>query len=442
MGSDAWLEGVLADVPGEPFDNRLNAWRDSLPEGLREVVNRIATAMGGIWLVGGSVREALLGREQFDFDLATTLNPDKLLEIFPRALPTGVQFGTVTVRIDGCDEMFEVTTLRKESDYGDGRRPDVVDFGTSLKIDLSRRDFTINAIAVDLGRQLIHDPFDGRKDLSEMRLRAVGNASHRLSEDGLRLMRGYRFMDQGERGVWLPDEELSTALREQQPMLDNVANERVWHEFSRILTGNNAADVIERMREDGMLSRILPGWDADTSPQHVLQAPKEDLAICRLVLLAAEINHERWRVLEDDLRVLKTSNNDRSRFMSLHRLLGTLPDPTNLSELRRYRFGTGNAIQAHLSIEDTLRPEVSASVRDALQSLRPLTAGDLPIIDGYAIASATGMPMGRRLGQLKSWLHRMQIELDLAGSEQVLALLDVIDWAGGDPESWPGPSWP
>ena len=442
MAENVWLEGLLADVPGTPLNEILSAWKEGLPESLKEVVNRIASADGGVWIVGGSVREAILGRGQYDYDLATTLLPAKILEIFPKALPTGIRFGTVTVRMEGFEDMFEVTTLRTESQYGDGRRPDIVDFGECLSVDLSRRDFTINAIAVDLSRELIHDPFGGMNDLQNQHLKAVGNAKQRLSEDGLRLLRGYRFMDQGERGIWIPDEELATALREQQSMLEKVASERIWAEFSRILRGLNAPEILERMRQDGMLSRILPGWDADTILQRALEATESDAEICRLVLLAAEIPHERWRIIEHDLRTLTLSNQERKKFMILHQLLGNLPDPSSEAELRRYRAGVGVNIDAHLSLEKALQPDLYQSVRNALKSLPPLAAGDGPLLDGHAIASATGLPMGRRLGRLKSWLHRMQIELNLRNEEEVLTLLDVIDWAGGDTDSWPGPSWP
>jgi tRNA nucleotidyltransferase (CCA-adding enzyme) len=440
MTADAWLAGLEADVPGEALSAELEAWRDALPGALREVANRIVSAGGGIWLVGGSVREALLGRGENDHDLATTLHPDEVLEIFPRALPTGVAYGTVTVRLTGEDLQFEVTSLRSEGSYGDGRRPDRVVFGESLHEDLSRRDFTINSIAIDLARGLIHDPFDGRSDLTEMRLRAVGEASERLGEDGLRLLRAYRFMDQGDRGVWQPDAALAKALIEHRSMLEMVANERVWAEFRRILVGANAPAVLERMRIDGMLSRILPGWDADLASQHALEAPQDDVAACRLVLLASEIEHARWRRIEHDLRALTLSNRERGRIMGLHRLLGHLP--YGEAECRRYRVGAGDLLESHLCVEDVLRPEQSRTVRDALAALPPLAAGPSPLVDGHALASATDLPMGRRLGQLKSWLHRMQIELDLGEVTEVIGLLDVIDWKTSDPEVWPGPQWP
>ena len=440
MGGSAWLEGVAGDLDGGPLPAELVEWKQGLPQALQEVCNRIVTAGGGVWLVGGSVREAMLGNPWKDLDLATTLNPDDVLDIFPRALPTGTQYGTVTVRLVDSDLHFEVTTLRSEGSYGDGRRPDEVAFGESLEEDLSRRDFTINAMAIDLARDVLHDPYGGQEDLQNQCLTAVGVATERLGEDGLRLLRAYRFMDRGRIGVWEPDDALSKALIRCGPMLENVSEERVWAEFKRILSGANAAVVLERMRADGMLSRILPGWDADLSLQHLLAAPESDVFVCRLVLLASEIPNERWRRLDHDLRTLTLSNRDRSRVMDLHRLLNHLP--CDLPEYRRYRASVGDLIDAHLAIESVLRPEASETVRQELAKLAPLKAGSRPLIDGHVLAGATELPSGRRLGRLKEWLYRIQIEQDLVNSDEVLALIEVLDWVATDPELWPDTNWP
>jgi tRNA nucleotidyltransferase (CCA-adding enzyme) len=440
MAESAWLEGTASDLDGEALSTSLLTWKNDLPEALREVFNRISTAGGGVWLVGGSVREAMLGNPWYDLDLTTTLNPDQILNIFPRAIPTGAQYGTVTVRVVNSDLQFEVTTLRKEGTYGDGRRPNEVTFGDSLKEDLSRRDFTINAMAVDLAREILHDPYGGVEDLENKVLKAVGVAEERLGEDGLRLLRAYRFMDRGDRGVWQPDAALSGALLTCGHMLENVSEERVWSEFRRVLCGENAATILERMRKDGMLSRILPGWDASIDLQHLLQAPKGEGFTCRLVLLSSDIPNERWRRLDHDLRALTLSNQERGHVMNLHRLLGHLP--SDASELRRYRASVGNLIGAHLAIEDVLHPVAASTAREALATLAPLKAGDQPLVDGHLLSASSELPFGRRLGRLKEWLFRIQIEQDLASSEEVLTLLGILDWRATDPESWPDTEWP
>ena len=442
MAGSAWLEGVAADIPGEPLSDPLLAWKNDLPDALREVCNRIATANGGVWLVGGSVREAVLGNMWKDLDLATTLHPDEMLAIFPRAIATGAQYGTITARIADSDLQFEVTTLRSEGTYGDGRRPDEVAFGNSLEEDLSRRDFTINAMAIDLARDCIHDPYSGRNDLDKQCLTAVGEAQERLGEDGLRLLRAYRFMDQANRGVWQPDADLSKALIKCGHMLENVSQERVWSEFKRILSGQNAPFILERMRTDGMLSRILPGWDADIGLQYLFKEASESNFgfACRLVLLGSDVQKHRWRILDHDLRTLTLSNRERNRVLDLHRLLNQLP--ADLAQYRRYSVAVGDLIEAHLAVESVLNPTMSEEVEASLKNMPPLKAGNEPLVDGHLLASATGLPSGRRLGRLKDWLYRVQIEQDLASTDEVLALLEVLDWVATDPESWPEMSWP
>ena len=126
--------------------------------------------------------------------------------------------------------------------------------------------------------------------------------------------------------------------------------------------------------------------------------------------------------------------------MNLHRLLDHLP--ADLPEYRRYRASVGDLIDAHLAIEEVLHPEVSSSVRQTLATLAPLKAGSRPLIDGHVLATATELPSGRRLGRLKEWLYRIQIDQDLANSDEVLALLDVLDWVATDPELWPDTGWP
>ena len=126
--------------------------------------------------------------------------------------------------------------------------------------------------------------------------------------------------------------------------------------------------------------------------------------------------------------------------MKLHRLLKHLP--ADMSEYRRYRSSVGDLIDSHLAIEDVLQPASAASVRDALATLPPLKAGNQPLVDGHLLATASELSFGRRLGRLKEWLFRIQIEQDLATTDEVLALLEILDWVATDPESWPDSDWP
>jgi tRNA nucleotidyltransferase (CCA-adding enzyme) len=205
------------------------------------------------WIVGGCVRDLMLGRVAADWDVATDARPKELLAIFPRAIPTGIEHGTVTVVQRG--QHYEVTTLRGEGTYSDGRRPDWVEFVDDITADLARRDFTVNAMAIDpLDARLI-DPFDGRGDLERGLLRAVGDARQRFSEDGLRVLRAARF-------VATLDLDLDPATKDAiQPTLDTyrkVAPERIRDEWVKAMKARAPSRAFEVMRETGILEVTCP----------------------------------------------------------------------------------------------------------------------------------------------------------------------------------------
>ena len=146
------------------------------------------------YLVGGAVRDMLMGKEPHDWDVTTDATPEQVMSIFRKVIPTGIAHGTVTVHF--MKNEIEVTTFRTESDYSDGRHPDKVEYTGNIEEDLSRRDFTINAIASYLGDGTITDPFHGRDDIKRKVIRTVGNPLERFSEDGLRPVRAVRFSAQ------------------------------------------------------------------------------------------------------------------------------------------------------------------------------------------------------------------------------------------------------
>jgi tRNA nucleotidyltransferase (CCA-adding enzyme) len=205
------------------------------------------------WIVGGCVRDLLLGRIANDWDIATDARPNELRAIFPRAIPTGIEHGTVTVVVAG--HHYEVTTLRGEGTYTDGRRPDWVEFVDDITADLARRDFTVNAIAVDPLTSHLIDPFDGRGDLARGVLRAVGDPRERFAEDGLRALRAARF-------VATLDLELDRATEEAiGPSLDTyrkVAAERVRDEWLKTMKARKPSRAFEVMRRTGLLGVTCP----------------------------------------------------------------------------------------------------------------------------------------------------------------------------------------
>jgi tRNA nucleotidyltransferase (CCA-adding enzyme) len=438
----------LGDAHNAPLPEQLVEWVNRLPNDINSIITKIAEAGGGVWIVGGAVRDALLGLEDEDIDLAVSLPPEKMLELFPNALPTGIAFGTLTLRGEE-GRFYEATTLRTESEYNDGRRPEVVNFGTSLLGDLERRDFTFNAMAIDVRRHLLHDPFNGQGDLEKKRVRAVGQAYQRLSEDGLRILRAYRFLDRGEAGVWRFDPELSEALLQHRSMLSGVTNERIWMEWQKILAGQNAPDVIERMARDGVLDRFLPGkWSGQG---HRMFAQRHSLCstlnpLERFALLLAENDSIE---VERTLKHLKLSKKDRKNVETIHQRFGRVPKNT-LADLRVYRSVLQKRSKNHLEMEKVIRESglkipkmdsVNSEEIDVLlhrlEELEPLRAGDESIVDGHWIMQRTGLGKGIVLGRLKMWLHRIQIERDLADSDAVEAALCSLNWEHANDAHWP-----
>jgi tRNA nucleotidyltransferase (CCA-adding enzyme) len=205
------------------------------------------------WVVGGCVRDLLLGREVSDWDIATDALPEEVVKIFPRVIPTGIQHGTVTVMVKGRG--YEVTTLRGEAAYSDGRRPDEVSFVDDIVKDLARRDFTMNAIAIDPTNGHVVDPFDGQKDLAARVLRAVGVAEERFSEDGLRVLRAARFV--ATLDVTL-DPATERAIRPTLDTFRKVSQERVRDEWVKAMKANKPSRAFEVMRTTGILEVTCP----------------------------------------------------------------------------------------------------------------------------------------------------------------------------------------
>ena len=415
-------EGLLADVNGLSMPSLLQENED-----LSHVLDVLCAGGYGAWVVGGAVRDSLLGRIPHEYDICTTATPDEVIESFDDTIPTGAKFGTITVK--SGTSMFEVTTLRTETGYGDGRRPDVVEWGDSLLTDLSRRDFTINAMAYDLARELLHDPFGGKSDLENKCLRAVGNANQRLSEDGLRILRAYRFMDRQENGIWQPENELSIALVENRAMLTMVSIERVWSELARIITGKNANQILNRMNDDGILAAII-GYPLHSEVFDLVSRVPVDLE-ARFALISSKISQNDLIIFLERLKVSKTTFN-RTKF--LHSLLEKVPKQ---NELRLYRYALGDEVLTHSSMLAALGKNTDL-VNKSLNYPSDIDC----LINGDWIMQRTGLSPGIKLGRLKDWLFRIQIERGYETLDQMETALCTIPWQNGDPKLWPRPNWP
>ncbi|ULL15597.1 CCA tRNA nucleotidyltransferase [Paenibacillus sp. H1-7] len=221
--------------------------KEALEKGAYEVIETLHKNGFEGYLVGGCVRDQLLNRPVKDYDIATSARPEQVERMFARTIPTGIQHGTVTVVIQG--QPYEVTTFRKEDAYENYRRPAEVEYIDSLYEDLRRRDFTMNAMALDRERKLI-DPFDGESDMKRGILRCVGNADERLQEDALRMLRCIRFASE-----YALEVEAATwdALCRLAPLLQHIAMERVRMELERMLSGSSPNRAIDLLAASGIL---------------------------------------------------------------------------------------------------------------------------------------------------------------------------------------------
>ena len=207
------------------------------------------------YLVGGAVRDMLMGKEPHDWDVTTDATPEQVMSIFRKVIPTGIAHGTVTVHF--MKNEIEVTTFRTESDYSDGRHPDKVEYTGNIEEDLSRRDFTINAIASYLGDGTITDPFHGRDDIKRKIIRTVGNPLERFSEDGLRPVRAVRFSAQ--LGFEIERETLK-AISEPEILkkTSGISLERFRDELLKLMKAEKPSAGLKLMEDSGILDIFIP----------------------------------------------------------------------------------------------------------------------------------------------------------------------------------------
>ncbi len=222
----------------------------NLPPTVQTVIGTLTHKGYEAYVVGGSVRDLLMGKTTKGWDLTTSATPEQILALFPDSFYDN-QFGTVGIKMP--DDIYEITTYRSEKGYKDHRHPDIIIWGKTLKEDLSRRDFTINAIAYD-GKEMI-DPYDGQKDIAGKLVRTVGIPDKRFEEDSLRMMRAIRIASQLGFQIELKTKD---AIEKHASQLCEISKERIRDEFLKILTSDFAADGILLLKNTGLLAHILP----------------------------------------------------------------------------------------------------------------------------------------------------------------------------------------
>jgi len=398
----------------------------------KAVLNALTAEDAEVRFVGGCVRDALAGRPINDIDLATADPPEQVIALLRRAglkaIPTGIDHGTVTA-VSG-HKPFEVTTLRRDVET-DGRRARVA-FTDDWEADAARRDFTFNALSCRPDGTLF-DPFGGRADLEAGRVRFVGEARARIKEDGLRLLRFFRFHAHYGRGD--PDPEGLAAATAMVAMLTQLSRERVRNEVFTLLKADNPVPVIEVMKARHILDRVLPELGGTAVLQVLIGLAVEAPAPDTLLRLGALLDGGPAEAasLADRLRL---SRAERERLVAMRdpSALVSLDQDSRAGRLALYRLGAGRV--ADLLRLDWAGRRAGGVAVDPLRAAAALDAAatwpipELPIkgADALALGVAPGETVGRLLARVEAWWEDRDFQPD---REDCLAKLREV--VGGFP---------
>ena len=426
----------------------------TIPPAVTEVLTRLKGAGHAAFLVGGCVRDMFRKVAPKDFDVATAATPPQVQALFKRVIPTGIDHGTVTVVTRGLH--VEVTTFRSEGGYHDGRRPSKVEFHTDIEADLSRRDFTINAMAYDPlappPADPVVDPFGGRADLKAKVVRCVRDAHERFSEDGLRALRAVRFATVLD---FTLDPDTEKAIPPTMPVFRKVALERVNQELTRLLLAPHAPTGLGLLERTTLLDEIAPeAKGADFAA--VGRAPPE--LPLRLAVLFVRCDRVR-----DVLLRLKFPNKVADDAAQLVRLRELPPADASDAQLRRWLSKVGAARaepilelnralgeftdsrevdgslaefehppdlrEERVDVNEAVPTTLEARLHLVLAQKPPLTTRELAL-DGSGIMAALNVGPSAIVGQATR--HLLELVLDDPGRNTPQALTDALrTWQAG-----------
>ena len=240
--------------------------KNDFPAPVLDALNKLKEHNIDGYVVGGAVRDIIMGKTPSDYDITTSSSPEQNLKIFSdyKTFETGIRYGTITVIIENLP--IEITTFRTDGEYKNNRKPEDVKFSENIEEDLSRRDFTINALAYSPSKGLV-DLYDGRCDIEKKVIRAIGNPNERFKEDALRILRALRF---SSRLGFEIEEKTKKAIFENKNLLKNIAKERLREEFNGILMGKHAIKVLSDFRDiiAVFIPEISPCFDFDQKSKY------------------------------------------------------------------------------------------------------------------------------------------------------------------------------
>jgi len=366
------------------------------------------------FLVGGCVRDLLLGKSPQDYDIATRALPAQVQACFAKVIPTGIKHGTVTVLLGG--HSFEVTTYRSEGEYMDGRRPSQVHFHASIEEDLSRRDFTINAMAYNPLEDCWVDVWGGREDLTHHLIRCVGNPLQRFSEDGLRAIRAVRFASTLNFKLDIATQE---AIGQRLELFSKVSVERIREEFLKLLASAHAQRGLTLLLDTGLLKCFLP----EAAMADFAMATRPQGLWPRLALLLSHAATAQPRAV---LQRLKLPNKVVETVVHLINAPPLPPVDAGEVDLRRWlsqvreehwedALAVGEALGAR---EESLHERMTA-----LLSQTPALSVDKLALRGDDIGLILGIPPGPRIGEASRFLLEKVLENPSLNSREALSQL-------------------
>lgn len=367
------------------------------------VLEKIEQAGFEAYFVGGSVRDHILGLPIHDVDIATSAYPKEIKEIFRRTVDTGIQHGTVTVLMG--DDSYEITTFRTESGYQDYRRPDKVTFVRSLADDLKRRDFTINALAVDRNGVVI-DKFNGLEDLDQHVIRAVGKAEERFHEDALRMMRAVRFQAQLDFTI---EPQTAQAVFDHAPLLEKIAVERIREEFVKLMLSSSWQKGFSNFLDLG-LSEYCPDFTNKRIDLEELldikgQSFFDEDAVWSAIGYVLNLNHSEFNKL---LRDWKVSNKTREASLNTLNLMH-LFENQDYDLWNIYKLGVDN-LSRTISLCQMFFIEFDyASLEAEVNNISIKTNHDLAI-SGKEVCEILEVKPGPIIGKSMSQIERAVVE--------------------------------
>lgn len=435
-----------------------------VPASVRYVLQRLLDTGFTAFLVGGCVRDMVLGNVPHDWDVATDAVPDQVRPLFEKTHNAGARFGTIGVITNG--HQIEVTTFRKELGYQDHRRPAEVQFSSSIHQDLARRDFTMNAIAWDPVTGVVVDPYNGRQDIDERIIRAVGEPAERFQEDALRMLRAVRFAAQ--LGFTI-DVETWEATEREAHRVQYLSNERIRDELLRLLGTDHAGDGLWMLHELGLMRYTLPELQgtfrmaqgkpgAPTLLAHLIQAvdacPPDP--VLRLAALLHDVGKLTTRKVTPEGRVifhgheaagaeialaacrrLRMPKRDTDHVVELVRMHMVSGDDVGKKAIRRWVAANGEAWVRDLILlrradhiasggdgdDNPFADRLSRELDEVVAEGSALGVQDLAI-NGRDVMEALGLEPGPRVGEiLKSLLERVLEQPEINEAETLLALV-------------------